>query len=149
MMTAHARSHVDLRKAQIPQVENALARLVTVAVRAPAAVRIARLNRCVAEQAAGVQAERDRLVAAHAARDADGEFLPATDPAMRERGMIRIDPDQAAALETALAELLDDTVEIPHPPLTADDLRREDGRPVDVPAAVLLDLGPLFDDTVH
>jgi hypothetical protein len=148
-MEDRAPSQVALRKAQVPQAERALARRVTVSVRAPTAVRIARLARCVAEVAAAVQAERDHLVEAHAARDADGAFVPATDPAMRERGMIRIDPEQAAALETALEELLDQTVQIPHAPLTAAELCREDGGSVDLPAALLLDLGPLFDDAVR
>jgi hypothetical protein len=145
-MPQRATGRVLLRKADLPQAENALARLAIISLRAPTAVRIARLARAVAEAAADVRAERDRLVDAHAARDADGQLVPAADPAMRERGMIRIDPDQADALETALATLLEETVEIEQPPLDADDLRREDGTPVDIPAAVLLDLGTLFGD---
>ncbi len=135
-----------LRKGDLPGIEGALTQLANVAVRAPSAIRIARMTRRVAAVAGDLRAERDRLVEKHAARDEEGAYLPATDPAMREQGMIRIDPAEAAALEEALASLLDQTVEIPVDPLSAEDLRREDGRPVDIPAATLLALGPLFLD---
>lgn len=135
-----------LRKGDVPRIEGALAQLATVVVRAPTAVRIAQLTRRVVALGEELRGERDRLVAEHAARDEDGAYVPASDPAMREQGMITIAPAEAAALEEALARLLDETVEIPVGPLSSEDLRREDGRPVDIPAATLLGLGPLFRD---
>lgn len=145
-MTERRDLSVVIRKGEIPQAGSALAQLASVPVRAPTAVHILRLARAVAEVSATVQAERDRLVATHAARDDQGRMLPATDPAMRERGMIRIDPDRSSEFEASLVSLLEETVELPGTPLDGDELRREDGRPVDIPAAVLLDLGPLFRD---
>jgi hypothetical protein len=132
---------------QVPAAERALAVLATLPVRAPTAVRIVRLARAVAEAAAEIRAHRDRLVETHAARDEEGRLVPATDPEMRERGLVRIDPDGARALETELAHVLAASIEIHEPPLRPEDLTREGGAPVDIAAAVLLGLGPLFQDS--
>lgn len=131
---------------RLPAVERALSHLASLPIRAPAAVQLARLVRAVDGVAADVRRRRDALVASHAIRDADGDLVPASDPEMRERGMVRLDPERAEALEEELERLLNERVEIPGPPLNPDHLRREDGRSVDLPAGVLIDLGPLFDD---
>lgn len=144
-MTGDVAPDLRLRNADLPAVGHALRRLAAIPLPAPTAARIARLARAVGQAAADLQARRDRLVDAHAARDAQGRLVPAADPDMRQRGMVRIDPDRAADFEKAVADALDETVRIPGPPLRVEELRRDDGRPVNVPAAVLMELGPLFD----
>jgi hypothetical protein len=77
----------------------------------------------------------------YALRDEDGGYAPG--PPGKE-GLVRIDPDRADEFEAKVRAILDETVTVPGPPLGPADLRRQDGTAVDVPAAVLLDLGPLF-----
>lgn len=138
---------VRLTGEEVLAAEGALAQLASVTLRADAAAHVARLARTITGAATDIRGRRDELVDRYAQRDAEGDLVPAEDPELRARGMVRIRPDRRTEFERELREMLSESVEVAARPIGIEDLRRHDGSSAELPASVLLSLGPLFRDS--